>query len=273
VGGGGLKSKGPRWFESGVRGNLGQCQNSAVPDALTPFPRIPPRSRTVILVADRDGFGAIVMRGGNTQKQKPEPRMAGASHLLGPVSGTRSISNVNISCNVAGHNGGDSNADSKNTEGRFPRHLRPHRLGISMSSGLNLLRRSVIGRQHSVQKEHDEGASFSKPRWASQSKCPPRRALKCFANPSKSTPGLYSCPRQAIKSNASGAQKPELDQGSMWRATLNMPTNSSSADGSGMVPRSRARVPPMRSDNDGCAVGLASSGPALCHAVTRAYAE
>jgi hypothetical protein len=42
--------------------------------------------------------------------------------------------------------------------------------------------------------------------------------------------------------------------------------NSSSADGSGVVPRSGARVPPMRSDDDGCAAGLASSGPALCHA-------
>ena len=56
-------------------------------------------------------------------------------------------------------------------------------------------------------------------------------------------------------------------------ATLNMPTNSSSADGSGVVPQSGARVPPMRSDDDGCAAGLASSGPALCHAVTRASAE
>jgi hypothetical protein len=59
----------------------------------------------------------------------------------------------------------------------------------------------------------------------------------------------------------------------MWRATLNMPTNSSSADGSGVVPQSGARVPPMRSDDDGCAARLASSGPALCHAVTRAAQE
>ena len=38
-------------------------------------------------------------------------------------------------------------------------------------------------------------------------------------------------------------------------------------------PRSGARVPPMRSDGDGCAAGLTSSGPALCHAVTRASPE
>ena len=51
--------------------------------------------------------------------------------------------------------------------------------------------------------------------------------------------------------------------------TPNMPTNSSSADGSRVVPKNGARVPPMRSDSDGCAAGLTSSRPALCHAVTR----
>ena len=60
---------------------------------------------------------------------------------------------------------------------------------------------------------------------------------------------------------------------SMSHATLNMPTNSLSADGSGVVLVSGARVPPMRSDGDGCAAGLTSSGPALCHAVTRAPPE
>src|SRR5690242_10541079 len=57
---------------------------------------------------------------------------------------------------------------------------------------------------------------------------------------------------------------------SMSRVTLNMPTNSSSADGSRVVLKNGARVPPMRSDDDGCAAGLASSRPALCHAVARA---
>ena len=56
----------------------------------------------------------------------------------------------------------------------------------------------------------------------------------------------------------------------MSRAMLNMPTNSSSADGSRVVLVSGARVPPMRSDGDGCAAGLTSSSPTLCHAVTRA---
>jgi len=60
------------------------------------------------------------------------------------------------------------------------------------------------------------------------------------------------------------------DRESMSRVTLNMPTNSSSADGSRVVPKNGARVPPMRSDGDGCAAGLTSSGPALCHAVARA---
>jgi transposase len=35
----------------------------------------------------------------------------------------------------------------------------------------------------------------------------------------------------------------------------------------------RRRVPPMRSDDDGCAAGLTSSSPTLCHAVTRAPPE
>ena len=47
---------------------------------------------------------------------------------------------------------------------------------------------------------------------------------------------------------------------SMSRVTLNMPTNTSSADGSRVVLKNGARVPPMRSDVDGCAVGLTSSG-------------
>ena len=53
----------------------------------------------------------------------------------------------------------------------------------------------------------------------------------------------------------------------MSRATLNMPTNSSSADGSRVVLVSGARVPPMRSDADGCAAGLTSSSPTFCHEV------
>ncbi len=60
---------------------------------------------------------------------------------------------------------------------------------------------------------------------------------------------------------------------SMSRATLNMPTNGLSADGSRVVLVSGARVPPMRSDGNGCAAGLTSSSPALCHAVTRAPPE
>jgi hypothetical protein len=39
----------------------------------------------------------------------------------------------------------------------------------------------------------------------------------------------------------------------MSRVTLNTPTNSSSADGSRVVLKNGARVPPMRSDGNGCA--------------------
>jgi transposase len=48
---------------------------------------------------------------------------------------------------------------------------------------------------------------------------------------------------------------------------------NTSADGSRVVLVSGARVPPMRSDDDGCAAGLTSSSPTLCHAVTRAPPE
>jgi hypothetical protein len=49
--------------------------------------------------------------------------------------------------------------------------------------------------------------------------------------------------------------------------------NNSSETGDHVALDSGARVPPMRSDAEGCAAGLASSDPALCYAVIRARKE
>jgi transposase len=53
-------------------------------------------------------------------------------------------------------------------------------------------------------------------------------------------------------------------------AMPNKPTSGSSANGSGAAMGNSARVPQVRNDAEGCAVGLASSSPTLCRAVTRA---
>jgi hypothetical protein len=67
-----FKRNGPRWFGSGVHAQ-GIEVKKWHPRVLSvpPFPRIPPNcSRMTILVSDRDGIGAIVMRGGNTPRKK-----------------------------------------------------------------------------------------------------------------------------------------------------------------------------------------------------------
>jgi Transposase IS116/IS110/IS902 family len=93
------------------------------------------------------------------------------------------------------------------------------------------------------------------------------------------TSGPWSCKPANRLGKATSLERPMLTMlrlcaigRSSWPVMLSMPTNGLSANGSRGAAGSGARVPQTRNDTEGYVVGLASSSPALCHAVTRAIA-